>query len=249
MKQGLMLSSFFFTCFILLSCKTNYQPQAVQYIDYSIRAGQQSDTNLFKLLQPYADSVNKSMNQVIAQIGVSLDKKQPEGTLNNIVADAMMIMAKQKFNTKIDAAFVNYGGVRLTQIPEGPLTKGKVFELSPFDNTIVLINLPGNKLREFLELVAARGGWPVSGLRMQIANKKLSGVTINGEPLDSTKLYTIATVDYVANGGDNATMLINMPRQDIGYLFRDALLEYFSGLNKEGNQVTARLENRVTVVE
>jgi len=249
MKQGSFLISFFFSSFIFTACKLAYQPQTVEYVDYQIRGTRQLDSSIVQLVAPYADSVNKSMNQVVAHVAISLDKKQPEGTLNNVVADAMLQMAKKRFSSQVDAAFVNFGGVRLTQIPAGPLTKGKIFELSPFDNAIVLLTIPGNALQDFLDLIAARGGWPVAGIRMNIRNKKATNIVINGNSLDTSKMYTIATIDYVANGGDNANMLISLQRRDVGYLFRDALIDYFSTLNKEGKSITAVLENRTTIAE
>ncbi|HUR11256.1 MAG TPA: 5'-nucleotidase C-terminal domain-containing protein, partial [Flavitalea sp.] len=234
MKRRFFICVFLVAGFILTSCKTFYQPQSVDFEDYRITATLPPDSMVRRLVQPYSDSVNKSMNDVIAQVESSLDKKQPEGSLNNVVADALIHMAEKKFQTKVDAAFVNYGGMRLTQIPSGPLTKGKVYELSPFDNLIVLLSIKGNQLQEFLNLVAGRGGWPVAGVRMEIRDKVATSVFIQGNLLDTAKTYTIATLDYVANGGDNASMLSALPRQDVGYLFRDALLEYFSAQTKEG---------------
>ena len=249
MKRCSLLIRIFFCCFIFSQCSTAYHPQSVEFIDYRIQSAGKADSAIIKLVKPYADSVHTTMNQVIGILATSLDKKQPEGTLNNFTADVMLEAARKKFGTKVDAAFLNYGGIRLTQLAAGPLTLGKVYELSPFDNTIVLLEIPGKNLLEFLNLIAEKGGWPVAGIKMNIQDKKATEVLVQGEPLDPNYTYTIATVDYIANGGDNTVMLAGLPRKDFGYLFRDALIEYVTDMNKKGQQISGVLDNRVTVSE
>lgn len=159
------------------------------------------------MLQPYADSVNKSMNDVIAIADVTLEKKQPEGSLGNLMADAMLAKGKEKYQAHVDVAVMNFGGIRLPSIAQGNITRGKVFELSPFDNIIVLQTLTGAQLQEFFNHVASIGGWPVSGMSYQIKNKQAVNIRIAGTPLDMNRNYTMAILDYVANGGDDAVML------------------------------------------
>ena len=249
MRKFLSYQPLFAVILFILSCHSTYQPQAVQYKDYRIAPGQSSSNEMNALLKPYSDSVNKSMNDEIAVAGMTLEKKQPEGALGNVLADAMMVMAREKYQTKIDASFVNYGGIRLSSIPKGSISRGKVFELSPFDNMIVLLTLNGKVLQQFLDHVAAKGGWPCSGISFQIKNKVAVNINIAGKAFDSSKDYVIALADYVANGGDDCVMLKDIAQQGNGYLFRDAVLNYFSKLNKEGKQVTASIENRITNAE
>lgn len=230
------------------SCSTVYQPQSVQYNDYRISPGSRQDSTIVNLLRPYSDSVNKSMNAIVATSATELEKKQPEGTLGNVMADAMLVMAVKHFKTKVDAAFVNYGGIRLNSIPAGNITRGKVFELAPFDNVTVLQQLSGTVLQQFLDHISGRGGWPCSGISWQIKDKKALNVMIGGKPIDPNATYTIANNDYVANGGDDCVMLRNIPQQNDGYVYRDAVLEYFADFTRQGKKISAQIENRVTNV-
>lgn len=232
--------------FFLLSCNTVYQAKTVQFKDYRITQNATINQEMTTLLKPYSDSVNKSMSDVIAIAGMPLEKRQPEGTLGNVLADAMFAMAKEKYQTAVDAAFINSGGIRLPSIAAGNITKGKVFELAPFDNIIVLQKVNGKIMKQFLNLVAGRGGWPSAGIFYKIKNKEAIDILIGGKAIDEHAIYTIALVDYIANGGDDCEMLKNIPQQNNGYLFRDAVLEYFSKLNREGKQITASIENRVS---
>lgn len=245
-------------CLVILSlsCKTVYQPQSVSYKDYRLTPAGKKNAAVAEMLQPYSDSVNKSMNDVVAVSASELVKNQPEGTLGNVLADAMLLKAKQSYKTGIDAAFVNYGGIRLNAIPAGNITRGKIFELSPFDNIIVLLKLKGKLFQEFLNHISGRGGWPAAGVQWQIKSaaagqtgKKAVNVLINGKPIDENATYTIAVADYVANGGDDCVMLKTVPQINNGYLFRDAVLEYMTDMNKQGKKIVATIENRVTNAE
>ena len=249
MKNPSLTVSFFSIVLLFFACKTVYQPTAVQYKDYRVSAKQPINNELTGLLKPYADSVNKNMNDVVASAAMELQKKQPEGTLGNVMADAMLEQAKKKFKTPVDASFLNYGGIRLSSIPAGNITRGKIFELSPFDNIIVLLKLDGNTLQQFLNIVASRGGWPCAGIQFQIKNKQAINILVGNNPISGNNFYTIALLDYVANGGDDCVILKSIPQQNNGYLFRDAVLDYFAGKTKEGIAISSSIQNRVSNAE
>ena len=228
-----------------LSCHTGFRTSTLQYKDYRINDKLSQSKSLNSLLQPYSDSVNRSMNDIVGIATTNMDKKTPESTLGNFMADAFYTMAQEKYQTKIDVAFMNFGGIRLTQLPAGNVTRGKIFELMPFDNLLVLQKMKGSVLQQFLDLTASRGGWPVSGITMHIKDKKAVNVLIDGKPLDPNATYTTANSDFVANGGDNADMLRSVPQITNGYLMRDALFDYINKLKAAGKNISANIENRV----
>lgn len=201
------------------------------------------------LLWPYSENVNKTMNDVVGIAEINLDKKQPESLLGNFMVDAFFEMAEEKYNTKVDVAFLNFGGMRLTQLPAGNVTNGKIFELMPFDNLLILQKLKGDVLQKFLDLTASKGGWPVAGITMQIKNKKAVNVMIGKKPLDPDAIYTTVNSDFVANGGDNADMLRSIPQITNGYLMRDAIFDYIKKLKSQGKNISAKIENRVANAE
>ncbi len=242
-SAGILITS------LLFSCTLSYQAQKVQYNDYRIATGAKQDSAMLVLLKPYSDSLSKSMNDVVAVSETDLEKKQPEGSLGNFLADAMLAMAEKSYATHVDAAFINYGGIRLPSLPSGNITRSKVFELSPFDNLLVIQKVNGKVLQEFLDHVAAKGGWPCSGISMQIKDKKAINIKIGGAPLNESATYTIANNDYVANGGDDCTMLKPIPQVSNGYIFRDAVFDYLAELKKQGKKISAKTENRVSNAE
>lgn len=230
----------------VISCHTPYQSESMQYKTYRINEVEPKDSAMLLLLSPYSASVNKTMNDVVGFADISLEKKQPESALGNFIVDAFFSMAKEKYNTDVDACFMNYGGIRLTQLPAGKITTGKIYELMPFDNLLILQKMKGSVLQQLLDLTAAKGGWPVAGLTMQIKNSKAVNVMIGSKPLDPSATYTVANSDFLANGGDNADMLRSIPQIANGYLMRDAILDYIKKLKSGGKNVSANIENRVT---
>lgn len=250
---------FLFLSFVLfLSCKTSFQSQKLHFEDYKITKANPADPQLQALIQPYADSVNRSMNDVIGSAEITLEKKQPEGTLGNFIVDAMYAMAKEKYKEPVDIAVMNSGGIRLTTIPAGNITRGKIFELSPFDNIIVILKITGSQLQEFLNHIARRmqmdrpgnkGAWPVSGMQFQIKDYRAVNVLIGGIPMSPSKTYSMATLDYVANGGDDASMLRGIHQSNNGNIFRENLLEYIMAINKTGHKISSSVQNRISYAE
>jgi 2',3'-cyclic-nucleotide 2'-phosphodiesterase (5'-nucleotidase family) len=100
-------------------------------------------------------------------------------------------------------------------------------------------------LQQFLDLIASRNGWPLAGITMEIKDKKAVNITIGGQPLEPSRTYTIANSDFVASGGDNADFLRTIPQVNIGYLMRDALLDYIKTFQLAGKPITASIQNRV----
>ena len=89
------------------------------------------------------------------------------------------------------------------------------------------------------------GANTVSGLTMSIKDKKATHVLIDQKPLDENAIYVVANSDYIANGGDDCEILRAVPKINIGYLYRDALIEYIVSLNRQGKTIDAKTDNRI----
>jgi 2',3'-cyclic-nucleotide 2'-phosphodiesterase (5'-nucleotidase family) len=241
--------SYLIFVFAFFSCKTVYLPQKATYYDYSISSQKKQDEAVLSILKPYSDSINKTMNLVIAEAATTLEKKQPNGDLGIVLVDAVKEMATIKYNTKVDAAFMNNGGIRIPTVPKGNITVGKVYEIMPFDNLVVLQKVNGKIFKEFLNLIAKRGGWPVSGITFTITNGIANNVLVDGVALDDNKIYTIANSDYIANGGDDCEMLKHIPQQNQNILMRDLFIDYFKQQTKRGIKIAASTDsNRIKLL-
>ena len=231
--------------FFAVSCNTSYQAGNVQYSSYRIQQRDEGSKSLATIVKPYSDSVNKLMNVVIGYNEVQLEKKKQANTLGFFITDAYLEMAKQKFDPKVDAAFMNSGGIRLPEMAAGSITQGKIFELMPFDNLMVLLKVKGSLLKQYLDTLAASEGVIESGITLQIVNKTVQQVMVDGKPLDLNADYTIVHSDYVVM---NSSLLKNITRNSNGYLLRDAILDYVKFINSQNKKITVTNIDRVSYV-
>jgi len=190
----------------------------------------------------YIDNLDTA--KVIGFATAPLYKKQPESPLGNLMADCMKLYAEKIYNKSIDAAFVNFSGIRF-YIPKGDITIGTIYKVMPYDNKIILLTIQGNIFKQFLEHQVNLGGWPCAGVNIIVKGKQIADIQVNDQPLDETKFYTIAVADYLANGGNQCTMLKGIPRLDSNYLFRTALIDYIASFTRAGKPVTSTIQNRV----
>lgn len=241
---------FFFLLLLLIgSCKVNHlADQQTQFYRIQAKDYGAMDPEVEALIAPYKEQLDEEMNTVIGEIAQEFKKEQPESRLGNWFADAMYTQTIKYTGLEIDFAAQNYGGLRIPSIAKGPITKGKVYELMPFDNMLIVLEIKGSVVAQLLERIAGRGGWPISKeLRFEINEGKIDNVTIKGKALDLDKTYLVALPDYIANGGDKCFFLKEQKRIETGKLIRDAMIEYITDCKNNAIIMDAKLDGRIRV--
>lgn len=225
----------------------------VQKTDTShmVMSGMAIDSATYRTIGPYKRSLDAKMNEVIGFAPQPLVKASPENPLGNFFSDIMLAKARRlgMSDTSHTLAIFNNGGLR-TNVPQGDVTVRTMFELMPFENELVLMQMKGGDLWRVLDGVAGKGGAPVSGLRFAIGKQKAYDVRVNGVPLDTNKIYTVVTSDYLANGGDKlfaGGKALPFTRTDL--LLRDILIEYCREQNKLKKPLTAQTDGRISTAE
>ena len=206
------------------------------------------DTSIVVDILPYKQKINGEMSVVIGQLENELIKEQPVSNMGNWAADAMSDWANHKSH-KIDFVVLNYGGLRLESIGKGSLNKGKIFELMPFDNSLVIVTMKGSELNDLFNHILTKGGWPISkelNINFSKIDNKLES-KISGESVNPLKLYNILTIDYLANGGDNCTFFKGKKSVELGILLRTAMIEQLEFQNKNGIKITAKKDDRILI--
>jgi 2',3'-cyclic-nucleotide 2'-phosphodiesterase (5'-nucleotidase family) len=197
-------------------------------------------------LQPFKQKIDAEMSEVIGVAAQTMKGHAPESLLSNFCADVYRQAATNYCKGNVDIAIVNLGGLR-TEIPAGNITVRKVFELMPFENELVIVWLKGDKLLALLNYFASMGGEGVSGLRMKISKNKAGNIYIDNRPIDSSKLYSIATNDYLAGGNDKMVQLaMYVKRVNTGIKIRSVLLDFIKAETKKGNIIQSKLDGRIS---
>jgi 2',3'-cyclic-nucleotide 2'-phosphodiesterase (5'-nucleotidase family) len=230
-----------------VSCNSQYHLIKKDFETTAINRVQNDDSMAVAIINPYHDSIQGKMNEVIGYSRVVLKKEQPESSMGNFVCDAIINHFK---NEKPDLCVVNYGGLRIPQIADGAITVGKIFELMPFDNTIAMVYVSGKNLKQLFEKIAQKKGWPVSdGVSLQIQDGKLINCYLKGQEIDEVKTYRLLVSDYLANGGDECTFLKPLPRIDLKELFRDVLISEIKKMNLNGEKIAASIDGRILEIK
>lgn len=239
-------TAFLFYLFLLVSCNPSFRSASVEYRNYNVQQKEERNSQIKTLIKPYSDSINGTMNNVIGENEVLLEKSTRKNTLGFFMTDAFLFMAKQKFNSEVDVAFMNHGGIRLNELSAGKIMNGTIFELMPFDNLLLIQKVKGKVLKQYLDTVAFFGAMVQSGLTMRISNKKPENVMVGNKPLDENADYIISNSDYIIN---NSEVLKNIPVQNIGYLQRDAIIDYVLQLTQKGRKIVVENTNRVVYAD
>jgi len=231
--------------FALYSCNTTYHPESLRFTDYSVEGKSVADTTYGKYLKPFRDSMDIVMNEVVGNIAVKMDVKRPVTTLGNFLSDAFVYMAKEKFDPSASISYLGLGSIRRAYIDAGPVTRGAIFEVMPFDNLMVLITVKGDLLKKFIEDMEEGGG--VSGFTMTIKDKKVTNILVSGKEIDLNAEYTLVSSDYYANNPNMSWFYSKAKRKDTQYLIRDAIMDYVKIMNSKSIPIGTELENRITL--
>ncbi len=186
-----------------------------------------ADPEILAFLQPYSSRLSVSMGMVIAEAPYDITKAKPEGALGNLTADMVRNAMVSMRGHVVHMAVINNGGLRVP-IYKGPITVGRVYELMPFDNTLVLLKLNGTQVLKLADELAAFGGEPVSGIRFRIDDGKAADVLIGVKSVDPDAEYWVATHNYLADGGgDFPTLWTPLERVDFPVNLRDVFIREF----------------------
>lgn len=202
------------------------------------------DNDYLAKLAPAKEALEREMNVQIGYAPERLWVNSPECPMLNWASDALWEAAKKVYNGRVDIAIVNMGGMRC-EWPAGPITKGNVFELMPFDNQLVVLTLKGSDVIELCESFARYGGQGVAGMRVKIIDGNLADIQIGGKPVNPLALYTVATSDYLAGGTDHMDALTHY----IEYWNSELLIrELYLEAVREQDTIRAAVDGRMTML-
>jgi 2',3'-cyclic-nucleotide 2'-phosphodiesterase (5'-nucleotidase family) len=126
------------------------------------------DARVAEIVGKYDVEVKQLRESRIGSTQIALTKGGSDDLLANLTADALRSGAGGGLSAMF--AFQNQGGLRISEIPKGPITFGQIFDLTPFDNQQVVVTLKAHEVRNALEAVlrGGKGALKVSGLRYTV---------------------------------------------------------------------------------
>ena len=243
---------FVFVFFVSLSCSNHsgrYQIAETKGWAYEINKDFGEDSSLIRLIKPYSDSLNKTMGKVISYSEQKMTKDFPEGLLGNFFCDLIFNYAKTNLKLKVDFCLQNNGGFR-APLPAGPITVRNIYEIMPFDNELVVLEVDPRTMSSLLAYISTGEAVSVSGIKIIIHKNGKNEAFINNIPIDTTKTYLMATSDYLSNGGSKMFFLSNSKRiNDPKLKIRDIEIDALEQKYAANQHLNSKIDGRITIVE
>lgn len=218
------------------------------------------DPTIQKLIAPYSARV-RELELVIGKLEGELRKGGVGGgSLGSFVTDALKSQASRKLGHSVPLMVTNSGGLRKNTIASGDLRAADIFELLPFENALITIDLTGEQVLQLLNVVLkgrdAQSGAHVryrmiSENNAELVSAKLISADGSELDIDPKRTYQIVTIDYLLHLSSGSYALLQEGKNvtNIGVTMRDAMMEYVKSETAAGRAIQPPQDNRFELVE
>jgi 5'-nucleotidase len=226
--------------------------------------------DLQALRELYAGLAAPLANQIIGTITTDITEAESaagESALGDVIADAQLAATEGVGVGEADVAFMNPGGIRADLLfaaggseADGEVTYSEAFTVQPFGNSLVTMTLTGAQIEALLEQQWG-GDQPAGGRILQVSDGftytwdsttaedsgdriAIGDIMIGGGAIGAATEYRVTVNSFLADGGDNFTILRDGTDRLGGEIDLDALVTYF-GAN---SPVPPGPQNRISVI-
>ncbi|MCM3504159.1 bifunctional metallophosphatase/5'-nucleotidase [Curtobacterium sp. ODYSSEY 48 V2] len=180
-------------------------------------------------------TVDRDLQRAVQSNGS--ENRGGESTLGNFVAEVQRDQTQRQGS---QIAFMNPGGLR-ADIASGAVTYKEAAVVQPFANTLVVLDLTGDQIRRALEQqwqpstasrpflkLGVSEGFSYTYDPLATAGERITGMTLDGDPIASDRTYKVTVNSFLATGGDNfAAFKDAAAKQDSGTVDLEAQVQYF----------------------
>lgn len=189
------------------------------------------------------------VKDVIGYSSQAMTTAYPESALSNWFIDILIRKTEELSGKKVHIGITNFGGIRV-DMPQGDIILDDMLSMFPFKNYLAYVEHTGKEIRAVLESMAEGRFQVLGGVKVVADGGKLVSVEIDGEPLDDEKVYGMATISFLLNGGDGLALQNNALSvtvfEDVPII--DAVLEHVAAETAAGRQIEYSTDGRVTVM-
>ncbi len=219
------------------------------------------DLSVERMLEPYSAKV-RALEVVIGKLEGELSKGPlGAGSLGNFVADGIRAQASALLGRPVLLAVTNSGGLRKNIIAPGDLRAMDIFELLPFENALIEMDLTGEQLLRLLSVVTA-GRDAQSGARVKYRLNEennrpelVSAVLVDGEgretTIDPKATYRIVTIDYLLKLASGSYSILQEGKnvKPLGVTIRDAIMDYVKAETTASRTIKPKLDDRFVLIK
>jgi 5'-nucleotidase len=195
------------------------------------------------------------------------ETRAEEFPLGSLIADAQLWNTASADTGGAQIALMNPGGVRDDLLFEdgddGKISYREVFDVQPFNNYVVTLDMTGAQLLKALQQQLPIPGGRSTTLQLQVSegftytwDKTKTGtdqivadsLMLNGQPIVADQTYRVTTNSFLAEGGDSFTAFTEGTNTLFGELDVDAFEDYIAEFGTEATPLQAPELGRVTVI-
>lgn len=225
-SQGKDLSVIHYNCMINTGCVGT-----PELIDLSVAtANLASDKQVDKIIDKYYEKNKYLLNHVLTTTTQNFPN-HPESETNAYNSKLTYTVANiSRLLAHADVGLQNTGGVRRS-LPQGKITYGMLYETLPFDNTLVVVTMKGKDLKDVIRhALVSHHDWTIGVLSgVSIAVDKsgtLISAKIKNKEIVDEQIYSVATIDFLVNGGDGFDFSQAISIKDTNLAIREQVKSY-----------------------
>lgn len=210
------------------------------------------DLTMSTYIEILRSKMGEKLNLVIGYASSDLHRFKPQSPLSNFLTDNLLnfgnsYLAINKTEGTIDLSLLNFGGIR-GSILAGNITIENLYQIAPFDNTVVIIDIKGSELKKVFKKFSEKDNAAFSNAQTIYQNGRILSYTVNGEPINDLKIYKMITLDFLQSGGDG--YLEGLDFENVIYTgigVRDVYISQIETLTKAGQKIEGKMDNRVII--
>ena len=188
------------------------------------------------------------VKEVIGHSPARMECGAPESALADMFIDCLMAETARLTGKQVDMGFVNHGGIRI-DMPKGDILLDHIVSMFPFRNYPVYVALKGKDIKPILNRMAEHPELMIcGGIRLVYKDGKVASATLDGKPLEDNKVYGVATINFLLNGGDGFSIARNAKEVILtDEPIKEFMVQYVRDLTAAGKEVAYQADGRITI--
>lgn len=243
---------------LIISMTTLLCPAQSKVVGYELKnvngnCSTYNNPQLQKELKKSKKKLEKKTNVVIGYCSETMVSEMPQSPLSNFLTDILVEIGNEycqkKHKEAVDFSLLNFGGIR-SSLQAGDITIGNIFEIAPFENSLVIADIKGSEIRKIFQRFKVKKCEPYSQqVSIQYAGDYFYKAFINGQEIDNNKTYRMITLDFILTGGDDILKDVEIGNVDYtGIVVRDAYIKHIKKMTAEGKKVTGKNDKRMSII-
>ena len=243
---------------LIISTTTLLCPAQSKVVGYELKningnCTSYDNPQLQKELNKSRKKLEKKTSVVIGYCPEDMVSEMPQSPLSNFLTDILVEIAndycQKHHKDAVDFSLLNFGGIR-SSLKAGDITIGNIFEIAPFENSLVIADIKGIELRKMFRRFKVKKCEPYSHqVNIKYAGDYYHKALINGQGIDNNKTYRMVTLDFILTGGDDILKDIEISGVEYtGIVVRDAYINHIKKMTAEGKSITGKIDNRMEIL-